>query len=159
MKKHTIFTKDKYKSLLFLRIQDESFYPKMKGYILKIFIISCFESSLLPCTFVKIDTFNVTVKAIIPVEFSVKCQVEQEDLIIMDEGSYQQILSLQKERGPFLLQWKNAIKWRKMKGVKKAMLGLKKLSFLVWTDASVLRDHQRTKKVSELSEVEIINLL
>ena len=97
MKKHTIFTKDKYKSLLFLRIQDESFYPKMKGYILEICIISFSESALLPCTFLKIDTFNFTVKAVIPVDFSVKCQVDQEDLIIMDEESYHQILSLQRD--------------------------------------------------------------
>ena len=68
------------------------------------------ESALFPCTFGKMDIFMLQLRQSIPVDFSVKCQVDQEDLMIMDEKSYHQILTLQRDMGPFLLPWRNAFK-------------------------------------------------
>ena len=58
------------------------------------------ESALMPCTFVKVESFNVTVDAIIAVDFSIDCKVDQDNLMILDEESYHQIISLQRDRGP-----------------------------------------------------------
>ena len=45
-------------------------------------------------------SFNVTVDAIIAVDFSIDFKVDQDDLMILDEESYHQIISLQRDRGP-----------------------------------------------------------
>ena len=75
--------------------------------------------------FVKMDIFMLQLRQSIPVDFSVKCQVDQEDLMIMDEESYHQILSLQRDREAISSAMEKCIQ------MKKAMLGLKKLTFLV----------------------------
>ena len=57
------------------------------------------ESAVIPSTFVKADKSNVLVVAIISVEISIEKDIEN-DSIILDDKSYHEILSTQRDTGP-----------------------------------------------------------
>ena len=76
------------------------------------------------------ETFTVTAEAIIDVEFPVKCQVDQEDLMLLDEESYHQIISFQRDRGAICSAVERSIEMEegeRSEEHKKAILFLKKV--------------------------------
>ena len=58
------------------------------------------ESALIPSTFVKVDHFNVTTAAIISLDIPLKFDMDQDDLILLDDGSYHDTISIQRDKGP-----------------------------------------------------------